>query len=190
MENKYVKIGVYTLLGLGAIFGGYKLVKFISKNKNNNTTNEDEVIKNEEQIKSSLPNAPKFDENKVVKKGSKGSEVKTIQTAFNNIIEDAKKVKLSDIGGDVSQPKDLSIVDSVLFKLKVAQDFSKLPDKVKRVETIKNISELVADGVFGSKTESACKIIMGTNSTTYAKVRQKRLDFAKVYGLGNPYATK
>jgi hypothetical protein len=118
---------------------------------------EDEVIKVENASKPAT--APKFDSKKEVWFGHKGSEVKTIQTSLNNIISDANKAK-----------KDVITSDKEKRRLKVA-----------------TIPKLATDGGFGNKTLSAVRIIMGSDKTTYAKVKQKRIDFANTYGLKNPY---
>lgn len=154
MNKKYVKIALFSALGIGAIYGGYKLITFLRDKK----MSDDPIQSNE--IETTTASTPSFDENKEVKKGSKGSEVKTIQVAFNNIIEDAKKIKFPN--GDLES----------------------------RRNDVAGLTKLTTDGIFGSKTLAVCQKIMGASSTTYAKVRQKRLDFAKVYGLGNPYEKK
>jgi hypothetical protein len=186
MKNKYVKIAVFTALGLGAIYGGYKLFKFIKDgNDSNGGGDEGAVITTEEAKKA--PSAPKFDANKIVKKGSKGGEVKTIQTAFNNIIDDAKKVNLLTLDSNIEKPKATGLVDDFLFKLKLSNEIDGLSDKAKRIKAVKSISKLTVDGDFGTITESACQIIMGKKSVSYSEVKQKRIDFANVYGLPKPY---
>jgi len=158
MKNKYVKIAVFTALGLGAIYGGYKLFKFIKDgNDSNGGGDEGAVITAEDAKKTS--SEPKFDAEKIVSMGSRGSEVKTIQTAINNIIIDAYKAKDKGFEGD----------------------------KESRRKAVANIPKLKVDGIFGSKTEGATSIVMGKKSVSYNDVKQKRIDFAKAYELPSPY---
>jgi hypothetical protein len=71
MDKKYIQITVFSLMSLGVVYGGYKLVKYLTKPK-------------------------KFNGDKVISKGDEGSEAKTIQQTLNNIISDAGKAKSSD----------------------------------------------------------------------------------------------
>jgi hypothetical protein len=71
MNKKYIKISIITFASIGAIYGGYKLVKYIM-------------------------NKYKFDGDKIVSQGDKSDEAKTIKQALNNIISDANKVASND----------------------------------------------------------------------------------------------
>lgn len=172
MKNKYVKIAVFTALGLGALYGGYKLYKFATRDNKPN----DEKPNNEGNSTSSTPTSSsnigntstatttkksKFNPNRVVKKGSKDgsgqTEVGAIQIALNNIIEDAKKSKPTT------------------------------GDKESRRKALANLTPLVVDGIFGSKTEANLSKVLGKKSASYSEVKQKRIDWANAYGLKNPY---
>jgi peptidoglycan hydrolase-like protein with peptidoglycan-binding domain len=156
MKNKYVKIAVFTALGLGALYGGYMIYNSI-KRKNEGGSDEEEVIIS---INENKPvSEPKFDGDKIVSIGSRAGEVKTIQTAVNNIIVDAYKSKDKGFEGD----------------------------KESRRKAVANIPKLKVDGIFGSKTEGAISIIMGKKSLSYNEIKQKRIDWANAYGLPNPY---
>jgi len=181
----YKKIALFTILGIGATYGGYKLVKYINRNKGGNDipVDENNVISGT----TTNPSAPKFDNNKVVKKGSKGGEVKTIQTAFNNIIDDAKKVNVLTLKTDYNPAEPKGILDDFMNKLGASNELDKLSDKTRRITTIQKLNKLNVDGDFGSKTESVCQVIMGKKEVSYSEVKQKRIDFAKVYGLPSPY---
>jgi hypothetical protein len=71
MNKKYIQIGIVAFASIGAIYGGYKLVKYIM-------------------------NKYKFNGDKIISEGDKGDEAKTIQQTLNNIISDASKTKSSD----------------------------------------------------------------------------------------------
>jgi peptidoglycan hydrolase-like protein with peptidoglycan-binding domain len=157
MKNKYVKIAVFTALGLGAIYGGWKIYTTIRR-KNELDFSDSEITSSNESEKTSVKE-PSFDSNKIVFFGSRGGEVKTIQTALNNIIIDAYKSKDGGFTGD----------------------------KETRRKTIANIPKLKVDGIFGVKTQEAISIIMGKSKTSYSEVKQKRIDFANAYGLPKPY---
>jgi hypothetical protein len=133
MDKKYIKITVFSLMSLGVVYGGYKLVKYLTTPK-------------------------KFNGDKVISKGSEGSEAKTIQQTLNNIISDAGKAKSNDATKE-SRRKEVAI-----------------------------LKPLTLDGVFDADSVSVLKVIMGKDSASYNEVRDKRLAFAKAYGLGNPYA--
>jgi hypothetical protein len=183
MNKKYIKIGAITLVSLGALYGGYKLVKYIiEKRKASNleplpveivdTSNKEEIKQLEK---------PTFSGTKIVSKGSKGDEAKTIQQTLNNIINDAKK------GLKVKYP--LGYKPTLLSKNtgNVAISTKTTDDRLKEVASLK---PLIADGDFGAKSVSTLIAIMGKSSATYNEVRDKRIQFSKNYGLGNPYAKK
>ncbi len=157
MKNKYVKIAVFTALGLSALYGGYKLYNFIKRGSDSNESDEDEVIDKVNENKS--VSEPKFDGDKIVSVGSRGGEVKTIQTAINNIIIDSDKSKDKGLTGE----------------------------KEARRKAVASIEKLSTDGIFGAKTESAVLKIMGKKAISYNQIKQKRKDFASAYGLPNPY---
>ena len=71
MDKKYIQITVFSLISLGGLYGGYKLVQYLTK-------------------------PPKFNGDKVISEGDEGSEAKTIQQALNHIIDDAKKTTSSN----------------------------------------------------------------------------------------------
>jgi len=152
----YKKIALITALVLGASYGGFKLVKYISRKVKGADSNEDEVIANIEAEKTI--SEPDFDGNIVAKIGMRGGEVKTIQTAFNNIISDASKPK-----GFTGQMES-------------------------RRERVAMLTKLDVDGIFGIKTQATCQVIMGEKSVSYNQARDKRIAFSTAYGLGNPYS--
>lgn len=135
MNKKYIQIGIITFASLGAIYGGYKLVKYIMDKY-------------------------KFDGTKIISEGDKGSEAQTIKETLNNIISDAKKAKGDD------------------------------PAKEARRKAVANLTPLTINNIFDADSVSVLSVIMGKSSASYNEVRDKRLAFAKAYGLGNPYAKK
>lgn len=164
IDKKYIKIGVITLVGLGVIYGGVKLVRHF-KGLNNSTDSLDSTNETEQ------AKTPSFNADKTVTVGSRGDEVKTIQTALNNIIADAYKIGLKSTPDAQRLPNGLTLT----------------PEQESRRKTVANLPKLKVDGILGMKTIAVIKTIMGASSTTYNKVKQKRIDFAKAYGLGNPY---
>jgi hypothetical protein len=186
MNKKYIKIGAITLASLGAIYGGYKLVKYLIK-----PSDEDfkplpvEIVdtSNKEEVKQVAK--PTFDGAKIVSKGSKGEEAKTIQQTLNNIINDAKK------GLAIKYPLGFKANTELLNKPTsgFAPSFSTATtgDRLKQVASLK---PLTVDGNFGAKSVSTLIVIMGKSSASYNEVRDKRIQFSKNYGLGNPYAKK
>jgi hypothetical protein len=157
INTKYIEYGVIALLGATFVYGTYKLIRKYKSKASDEMVNDSTEV---EEVK-----LPSFDGNKVVSMGSTGSEVETIQKALNNIIVDAYKV------GVLSKQGKNSLT----------------PEQESRRKTIANIPKLEIDGDLGKNTIGAIRTIMGTTSTTYNKVKQKRMDFAKAYGLGNPY---
>jgi hypothetical protein len=199
MNKKYVKIAVFTVLGLATIYGGYRLVRFARDKKEQrrledliaeaeSTDAKEEVIASNKGEKQETAK-PSFDGNKIISKGSKGTEAKTVQLALNNIIEDAKKVNLLALKANAPASSG-SVSDWATEPLKAQAELERLGKIAKRVTQIASLPKLVADGDFGAKSVSVCQVIMGTSSTTYNKVMQKRIDFSKAYGLPNPYNTK
>ena len=94
MNKRYIKIGAITLVSLGAIYGGYKLFKYLTKPTEEGILPVDIVDTSTEEVKT--VSKPSFNADKVVSLGSKGGEVGAIQIALNNIIKDAKKGKSND----------------------------------------------------------------------------------------------
>jgi hypothetical protein len=94
MNKRYIKIGAITLVSLGAIYGGYKLFKYLTKPTEEGVLPVDIVDTSAEEVKT--VSKPSFNADKVVSLGSKGGEVGAIQIALNNIIKDAKKGKSKD----------------------------------------------------------------------------------------------
>jgi hypothetical protein len=94
MNKRYIKIGAITLVSLGAIYGGYKLFKYLTKPTEEGDLPVDIVDTSGEEVKT--VSKPSFNADKVVSLGSKGGEVGAIQIALNNIIKDAKKGKSKD----------------------------------------------------------------------------------------------
>lgn len=187
MNKKYIKIGAITIVSLGAIWGGYKLVKYIiEKRKESNLEPLPvEIVdtSNKEEIK--VVTKPTFDGTKIVTKGSKGEEAKAVQQAINNIINDAKK------GLAIKYPLGFKANTELLNNPTTgfAPSFSTATtgDRLKKVASLK---PLVVDGDFGAKSVSTLIVIMGKSSASYNEVRDKRIQFSKNYGLGNPYAKK
>lgn len=164
IDKKYIKIGVITLVGLAVVYGGVKLIKSLRSSDSTDVSTEDAT--SEDASKS-----PSFNGDRVVSVGSRGAEVKTIQTALNNIIADAYKIGLRSTPEGQRLPNGISLT----------------PEQEKRRKIVANLPKLKVDGILGMKTSSTLKTIMGTDSVTYNKVKQKRLDFAKSFGLANPY---
>lgn len=133
MNKKYIQIAVFSLISLGAVYGGYKLVKYLIKPK-------------------------KFNGDKVVSEGDESQEAQTIKQTLNNIISDAKKAKSNDATKEV------------------------------RSKAIASLEPLTINKIFDADSVSVLGVIMGKNSASYNEVRDKRIAFAKAYGLGNPYA--
>lgn len=160
MNKKWIKIGAITLVSLGALYGGYKLVKYIVEKRKESNLEPLPVdivdTSNKQEIKQ--VSKPSFDGKKIVTKGSKGDEAKTIQTALNNIINDAKRLSSTDA------------------------------TKETRRKEIASLTPLKVDGIFGAKSVGVLIKIMGKSSASYNEVRDKRLAFSKVYGGGNPYS--
>lgn len=157
MNKKYIKIGAITLLSLGAIYGGYKLFKYLTKPTEEGSLPVDIVDTSgaEEKSQASKPN---FDGKKIISKGSRGEEAKAIQQALNNIINDAKKFSSKDA------------------------------TKEARRKDVAKLTPLKVDGIIGDKSIAVLIKIMGKSSASYNDVRDKRIDFSKAYGGGNPYA--
>ena len=199
MNKKYVKIAVFTVIGLATIYGGYRLVRLARDKKEQRRLEnlisdaeskdaKEEVIASNKGEKQETAK-PSFDGNKIISKGSKGTEAKTVQLALNNIIEDAKKVNLLALKANAPASSG-SVSDWATQPLKAQAELERLGKIAKRVTQIASLPKLVADGDFGAKSVSVCQVIMGTSSTTYNKVMQKRIDFSKAYGLPNPYSNK
>jgi hypothetical protein len=188
IDKKYIKIGAITLASIGVIWGGYKIVKhFINKNQEdqNNETPVDVVIASNE-VENKTVAKPTFSADKIVKLGSKGDEAKTVQTALNNIISDAVKAKPKAV--TTIDPSRGLIYDKTFGWLK-ANTTAKDKTEASR-EYIASHKPLVADGIFGAKSVSVLKGVVGKSSATYNEVKNKRLSLAKQFGLGNPYSTK
>jgi hypothetical protein len=183
MNKKYIKIGAITLVSLGAIYGGYKLVKYLieKRNESNLEPLPVEIVdtSNKEEVKQVAK--PTFDGAKIVSKGSKGEESKTVQQTLNNIINDAKK-GLSIKYPLGYKPTILSPnTSNISFSTKTTDD---------RLKEVASLKPLIVDGDFGAKSVSTLIVIMGKSSASYNEVRDKRIQFSKNYGLGNPYAKK
>ena len=185
MNKKYIKIGAITLVSLGAIYGGYKLVKYLI-GKNQEQQNKDipvEIVdtSNKEEVKAVAKAT--FDGAKIVTKGSKGEEAKAIQQAINNIINDANKAKIKPVTNVIDPSSGLVFTEFGYMKANTTvKDNS--GDRLKKVASLK---PLITDGDFGAKSVSTLIVIMGKSSATYNEVRDKRIAFSKAYGLGNPY---
>jgi hypothetical protein len=197
MKVNYVKVGIFSVLGIATIYGGYRLHKYFKdkaelarleqliKDSNSQQVIADNLSSN--QAEKQIVVTPAFDGNKVISKGSTGAEAKTIQLALNNIIEDAKKVNLLALSSNYKPAESTSASTALLepYKAQIALDnLIKVSDRVKQIASLQ---KLATDGNFGAKSESVCQVIMGEKSTTYNKVMQKRINFAKAYGLPNPY---
>lgn len=197
MKVNYVKAGVYSVLGIATIYVGYRLIKH-SREKRElalleklllESASAESIAENTSSNKTEkkVATQPAFNGNKIISKGSKGDEAKTVQLALNNIIEDAKKVNLLALKSDYKPSDSASVSDSLSEPFKAQLALEKLSKVAERVKKIASLPKLVADGNFGAKSVSVCQVIMGTTSTTYNKVMQKRIAFSKTYGLPNPY---
>jgi hypothetical protein len=190
MNVKYIKIGAITLASLGAIYGGYKLVKYLSKPSDEGDLPVDIVDTSRNEV--SIANKPTFSGTKIVSKGSKGDEAKTIQQTLNNIIKDAKKglaikPKLNLPTNTASQNL---VFDPLLGWFNTGKPSSISTTSDNRLKQVASLKPLTVDGDFGAKSVSTLIVIMGKSSATYNEVRDKRIQFSKNYGLGNPYAKK
>jgi hypothetical protein len=181
MNKKYIKIGAITLVSLGAIYGGYKLVKYLigksQEQKNQEIPVEIVDTSNKEEIK--VVAKPTFDGAKIISKGSKGEEAKAVQQAITPTIN--KNVvpqynwgssSISSYTTSLQKPYLVSQIDAT---------------KEARRKKVASLKPLIADGDFGAKSVSTLIVIMGKSSASYNEVRDKRIAFSKVYGLGNPY---
>jgi len=202
MNKKYIKIGAITLLSLGAIYGGYKLVNYlIDKSRQNKPCDEGyekdengacvEVVSTTTTTTNAKPTVkPTFSGTKIVSKGSKGDEAKTVQTALNNIISDAKKWKTPVVTKNVVPEFDWSSGLNSSYessKQKPYLDIQLDSTKDSKRKKIASLKPLVVDGDFGSKSVAVLIEIMGKSSASYNEVRDKRISLANTYGLGNPY---
>jgi hypothetical protein len=185
MNKKYIKIGLITLGSIGVIWGGYKVVKYFikkSQEQENEETTVDVVIASNE-VEKKIVKKTAFSADKVVALGSKGDEAKTIQTALNNIISDAVKAKpKADTKIDATSGM---FFDPTFGWMKADTTTS---DKTEATRSyIASHKPLVADGIFGAKSVSTLKALVGKSSASYNEVKNKRLSLAKQFGLGNPY---
>jgi hypothetical protein len=192
MNKKYIKIGAITLVSLGAIYGGYKLVKYLigksQEQKNQEIPVEIVDTSNKEEIK--VVAKPTFDGAKIISKGSKGEEAKAVQQAINNIINDASKAITPTINKNVVPQYNWgsSSISSYTTSLQKPYLVSQIDaTKEARRKKVASLKPLIADGDFGAKSVSTLIVIMGKSSASYNEVRDKRIAFSKVYGLGNPY---
>lgn len=199
MKVNYVKIAVLTTVGLATIFGGVMLVRYFrTKNEQRNLDEEIDLsngtVKETKPSSSSKPSSSKpkpFDSNRIVKKGSKDTEgqneVKTVQLALNGIIDDAKKVDLTKLGSGYKPTTTNGVSSWALQPYQAQAELEKLASDVKRIKSIASLTKLYPDGDFGGKSEIVLMKIMSEPTTTYSKVKQKRINFANAYGLPNPY---
>jgi hypothetical protein len=157
MNKKYIKIGAITLVSLGAIYGGYKLFKYLTKPTEEQAPLPVDIVNTatEEEVKT--VSKPTFDGNKLISINSRGQEAKSIQQALNSLVEDAKRTSSKD------------------------------PVKEARRKDVASLPRLTLDGIFGKKSIASLIKIMGKSSASYNEVRDKRLAFNKAYGMGNPY---
>ena len=185
IDKKYIKIGAITLASIGVIWGGYKIVKhFIAKNQERENQNLPvELVIASNEVEKKTVKKPAFSADKIVKLGSKGDEAKTVQTALNNIISDAVKAKPK---ADTTIDPNKGLVFDKTFGWMKANTSEKDKTEASR-QYIASHKPLVADGVFGAKSVSVLKGIVGKDSATYNEVKNKRLSLAKRFGLGNPY---
>ena len=192
MNKKYIKIGAITLVSLGAIYGGYKLVKYLigKKQEQQNKDIPVEIVdtSNKEEVK--VVAKPTFDGAKIVTKGSKGEEAKAIQQALNNIINDANKVKIKPKYLPTNTATQNLVYDPILGWFNAINTTSVSTTSDDRLKKVASLKPLVTDGDFGKGSVSTLIVIMGKSSASYNEVRDKRIAFSKAYGLGNPYAKK
>jgi hypothetical protein len=118
MNKRYIKIGAITLVSLGAIYGGYKLFKYLTKP--NEEVDLPVDIVDTSGAEATETSKPSFNADKIVVLGNKGSEVGAIQEALNNIIRDAKKGKSNDA---TKESRRVNVASLTL--LKTDQDFGK-----------------------------------------------------------------
>jgi hypothetical protein len=157
MNKKYIKIGAITLVSLGAIYGGYKLFKYLTKSTEEGVLPVD-IVDTSGGSENQTSSKPTFDANKIVKFKSRGDEAKTVQTALNNIISDAKRLSSSDVSKEI------------------------------RRKDVAKLTPLKIDGIIGDKSIAVLIKIMGKSSTSYNEVKNKRIAFSKAYGGANPYS--
>jgi hypothetical protein len=190
MNKKYIKIGAITLLSLGAVYGGYRLVRYLVKKSRRESMPTNEEVQVMDMSEKKEVAKPTFSGTKIVSKGSKGDEAKTVQTALNNIIGDAKKWKTPVVTKNVIPEFDWSSGLNSSYessKQKPYLDIQLDSTKDAKRKKIASLKPLVVDGDFGSKSVAVLIEIMGKSSASYNEVRDKRISLANTYGLGNPY---
>jgi len=177
----YKKISIITAISVVALFGGYKLYKkYISVNRSKMFPEDDEIPTPSSGNSVNPPKGtPSFDRLKIVKLGSKGAEAKTVQSALNNIINDAIKIK--------STPKPIGWVAPSLNTYSTSNVLFNNDTTETEVNRIAKLTKLVVDGDFGSKSVMTLKSIMGVTSSNYDNVSKKRVEISMKNGLGNPY---
>lgn len=203
-KGKVIRITAWTVVGLIAAFGTYKLVKyFVDKNKEEDKTDEEEKTVTESASSSG------FNANKPVKFGSSGSEVGAIQTAFNNIIADMAKLKdykqycdIQDPKGDILkcieesktwyQPyattEDIINCQTKHYQSSSTASAEACIQKKKRRDQIAKLNKIMVTGKFDQPTLDLARVIMGKTQFSYGDVKQKRIDFSSAYKYKNPYS--
>jgi hypothetical protein len=112
-----------------------------------------------------------LDVNKKLAKGSKGAEVKSAQTAFNDIIFRAGKAYALPNHGAGS----------------VTNMFGSGQISVDRLKKLSELKQLQTDGNFGPATEAVGLAILGNTAFSLSDVRNKRAQFYAAIGLPSPY---
>jgi LPXTG-motif cell wall-anchored protein len=190
MNKKVVIIGLIALAGVGLYF-------LTKKKKDEAVLAETQEEQSEEEVtNNSKAPAQKSDWNKILKKGSKGNEVKVLQKALRQI----------DVDGDFGSGTEKRLIAvtglnqisinqyNTLIKSKIAQNlasskkanFDKLLKKGSKgieVELLqKSIKQVTVNGNFDTKTEERLKKVVGLNQvslTIYNELIRKNANKAK-----------
>ena len=192
MKKEYVKIGFIAIGSIAAIYGGYRLFNYI-KAKNSFGSIDNSTAEKSDKVEKATVKTPSFNGEKLISKGSKGSEVKTIQLAINNIIHDMSKATAPVVTKLITPQFDWATSENSSYNTSTKKPFTDVQVDKKKESTrqyISNLKPLKVDGVFGKGSASVLKAILGKESTTYNEIRNKRISLAKEFGLGNPYSTK
>lgn len=193
MNKKVIIIGLIAIAGIGIYF-------LTKKKKDEAVLAETESDGNEEQESTnSAGQVQKPDWNKILKKGSKGTEVKTLQKALRQI----------DVDGDFGSGTEKRLIAvtglnqisinqyNTLIKSKIAQNlasskkvnFDKILKKGSKgieVELLqKSIKQVDVNGNFDTKTEERLKKVVGLNQVSlsiyneYIRKNQKKAEEMK-----------
>lgn len=190
MKKNWFKISAITLVSIGAVYGGYRLVKYLIDKSREEIVPTEEEVKVADLAEKKEAEKPTFNGAKIVKMGSKGEEAKTVQKTLNNIISDAKRGITPTVTKTIIPEFDWSTGKNASYTSSNQKPYLDIQfDSIKeaRRKKVASLKPLIVDGNFGAKSVAVLIEIMGKSSASYNEVRDKRIAFANVYGLGNPY---